>query len=319
MIFEHTKKWDGKGEIPLTLSQIKQIAGRAGRFGLHGDDSSGGVVTSMRDEDLPLIRAAIAAPMEPLRKARLQPPHDKFMAVVRALPPGTPLSVVPWLFHYVGKHHPKFALVDPERISSAYAKIDAVAEKATVKRRHVFNLAPIRWRDPNAMIAAQVMLRLCTQKMHVKHVELLETAGMMDTINEMRAVIQKSRSSMAKTILPKLESIHGTLVTYLWFHYRLPVTFSDRQEVLDLKHEIEHAMQWCLERLSAKHRPWFPSSDVPGPNPSLLSPTEPGGSGKRVVASRFQRSECRSLRTSLSDADDTTEPPTKGKTRTLQA
>lgn len=263
MVIEHTMKWDGKEKKPLSLSQIKQIAGRAGRFGLHGQDSSGGVVTTMRDADLPIVHAAIAAPMEPLRKARLTPTRDTMVRVVAALPQKTPLAIVPWVFHYVGKHHPMFVLTDAEKSSSALTNIDTVAQGSTLISRSIFKLAPIRWRDSSAMYAAQVMFRLYTEKMYVPHLELLNITGMMDTVNKMRAMMRSSK--LRSGILPELESIHGTLVAYLWLHFRLPVPFADQKEVLALKEEIETAMLWCLEKMSAKHnKAGLSSSKSPG-------------------------------------------------------
>ena len=57
--FESSRKWNGPSrEIELSTSQIKQIGGCAGRYGLLGDLSDGGIVTTLYPEDLPVVKAA---------------------------------------------------------------------------------------------------------------------------------------------------------------------------------------------------------------------------------------------------------------------
>ena len=57
VIFTQVSKYSefGGQDEQLWTSQIKQIGGRAGRFGLHGGkDADAGVVTTVKEEDLPV-------------------------------------------------------------------------------------------------------------------------------------------------------------------------------------------------------------------------------------------------------------------------
>jgi len=90
VIFEACSKWDGTQQVALSVSQIKQIAGRAGRYGTQEETSGGaeplgGVVTTLNEEDLPLVHAALDAGTVPIRKASLNlltDRHEELSAVI---------------------------------------------------------------------------------------------------------------------------------------------------------------------------------------------------------------------------------------------
>ena len=75
IVFTTLTKWDGEKEITLGDSSIRQIAGRAGRFGMH----EVGLVTALNKHDLTRIREAMAAPAEPLPTIAPIAPHIKML------------------------------------------------------------------------------------------------------------------------------------------------------------------------------------------------------------------------------------------------
>ncbi|CAD6893381.1 unnamed protein product [Tilletia controversa] len=80
VIFETCTKWDGGSMVPLSTSQIKQIAGRAGRYGTQEktgeSEPQGGIVTTLNDEDLPFVHSALASGIVPIRRAALHTMDD---------------------------------------------------------------------------------------------------------------------------------------------------------------------------------------------------------------------------------------------------
>jgi len=72
---------------PLTVSQIKQIAGRAGRYGhsLVGE-KPGGFVTTLNSEDLPAVQEALSLPSTPtLTHAYIGPTFESLALIAPAL------------------------------------------------------------------------------------------------------------------------------------------------------------------------------------------------------------------------------------------
>lgn len=71
VIFTTTQKYNGKRNITLSDSSIKQIGGRAGRFGV---GESEGHITAISKDELMVVKKAIDAPVTYLKTATLWPP-----------------------------------------------------------------------------------------------------------------------------------------------------------------------------------------------------------------------------------------------------
>ena len=90
IVFDTLTKWNGKEEVTLSASQIKQIAGRAGRYGTQDKETKkadlGGVVTTRHEHELEILRAALASPLLPIRRAAIQPSSETFVQLSAVLP-----------------------------------------------------------------------------------------------------------------------------------------------------------------------------------------------------------------------------------------
>ncbi len=78
--FFEVEKFDGRQRRPLTPTEVRQIGGRAGRFGL----SRAGLVGALNPADLAVVRRSLEGPEAPLTVARVAPSPEAL-----ALLPGT--------------------------------------------------------------------------------------------------------------------------------------------------------------------------------------------------------------------------------------
>lgn len=95
IVFLQAEKFDGVSRRPLKTSEIKQISGRAGRFGIYDT----GYVNARGDEELEYIRAHFQETEEPLTQVNLGFPQilldiagplDELLKVWRSVEPSKP-------------------------------------------------------------------------------------------------------------------------------------------------------------------------------------------------------------------------------------
>ncbi|EKM56109.1 uncharacterized protein PHACADRAFT_63855, partial [Phanerochaete carnosa HHB-10118-sp] len=245
IVFDTTTKWNGHEMAPLSLSSIKQIAGRAGRFGMHDDNDASGVATTLWENDLPVVADALRATAQPIKYARIHPTQERFEQVVQVLPAGTPLSAAELVFGYVSRIHPSFEMQNVRDIAQAFDIVDKTAGGLTLGDRHLLRLAPIQWRDPEMLEMTSHLIRIYTQSLAVDYRQLLKATGVQKILKEIEDAECMGNRPPAWG-LSALELAHKVVIVYLWLSYRNPVAFSQRTQMAEVKHKMEKLMEWCL-------------------------------------------------------------------------
>ncbi|CDK27710.1 unnamed protein product [Kuraishia capsulata CBS 1993] len=147
VIFSTIMKFNGRRMEKLSVSQTKQIGGRAGRFGVHGEGESVGLISSFKKSDLAPIRTTMNYPVEYLSQAALWPSDKIWIRYHSMFAKGTKLRAVLKRFQ---KDYEKRA--DPENNTFFLTNIYQVTEGADF-----FNMSKL---DENSNFSIHDQLRL---------------------------------------------------------------------------------------------------------------------------------------------------------------
>ncbi|KAF9106556.1 RNA helicase [Mortierella sp. AM989] len=201
IIFEAVEKFDGLVVRNLSLTQIKQIAGRAGRF---GTDYAVGQVTTLVQSDIPTLKRALASPMTEIKRAAIQPTAEMIEGFAIQMP-GAPFSHVLKMFDLMSRNSTMFFPGLFRNMISAAAILDNI--KMPVRERIPFISAPIQTRDPTSVNAAVILAKAVSD-------------GRKISIDEIVRLPEKGSKEEDKLDLQKLESSHRVIMLYLWLSQR---------------------------------------------------------------------------------------------------
>lgn len=296
IIFETLRKYDGTKEVPLSDSQVKQIAGRAGRYGQattagSSPDANSGLVTTLEADDLPALRAALASPPKPIPRAYLDAPLEAMEALSMLLLPTGDSDSLSTMVPYATllQDFREFALVPRACAYSDVVNASKVAELLAAQEKDLsldelatFSRAPVASRDESVVSAFNAYVSRYVADGCVETVDALKDTGLLDALELVELAKEAyPATTNAKTFrplppaivaaLPQLESLHRALVLYVWLSFRLELAFPGRAEAIEHKERAEDALEFLLERLPGLKRTRQPRRR----NEGLDLPTRP--------------------------------------------
>ncbi|MCJ2012288.1 helicase-related protein [Methylobacterium sp. J-076] len=226
VIFSAVTKWDGTATRPLTNPEIRQIAGRAGRFG-HQDE---GHVSATDEGSLGPIRDALAgAPTAPAADTRFYVRPDLIAIEAAALELGT-ASLADVLAHFSRATFYDGSPFQPSEMDEALEAARAVDRaRLPIREAFAFAVAPIDRRDA----VSQAMLDRWVQA---------RAAG---------ACVPALRARVAGD-LDELERTVKLGAAYLWLARRFPDTFDEVEATKGLRSRANAAIEAQL-RDTASH------------------------------------------------------------------
>ena len=234
VIFSAVAKWDGTATRPLTNPEIRQIAGRAGRFG-HQDE---GHVSATDDASLGPIRDALAgAPTAPAADTRFYVRPDLIAIEAAAAELGTE-ALAEVLTHFSRATFYDGSPFQPSAMEEALEAARAVdTAHLPIREAFAFAVCPIDRRDP----ASTAMLDRWVQA---------RAAGA--PVPALRANVGGALEYLERTV--KLAA------AYLWLARRFPDTFDEAEATRLLRGRANAAIEQTLREtassnLAARARP----------------------------------------------------------------
>ncbi|ETN42296.1 uncharacterized protein HMPREF1541_04237 [Cyphellophora europaea CBS 101466] len=245
VIFETVQKFNGVRREQLSIPQIKQIAGRAGRYrtaqdatkketrhtGRHAKDRPVGLVTTLDEMDLPIVRHALASEAEPITTAGLLPPGEFVEDFAARLPADTPHEYVLTRLSEAAAVHPRFSLCRL-RDQLTVARIIEPVKNLTTADRHVFTAAPFGFRGESKQAGVQLLFDVATRVGNGERMSIVD----LPTIP---LELLEPSLSPGRRVLEKLEFLHQALILYLWLSYRMASNFADQEMAFHAKEMVE--------------------------------------------------------------------------------
>lgn len=271
VVFESVAKHDGTKVRSLTLPELKQIGGRAGRYrtatqamqttptaptaetpdlGLLVDPTPPkqatnpaqvGFVTTLEEVDLDSVHGSFDQEAEPLQTAGLLPPSNVLERFASYFPAGTPLTFMLLRLRDIARLPERFHMCSFQ----SQLEVAQVIQRfpMTIHDRAVFLAAPVSFRDYKMVDVVKALA----------HRVASNDNGDLLSISEIPLeILDYERENYPEgkiEYLKHLESLHRALTLYLWLSYRYTGIFQSQPLAFHVKEMVEQRINGYLEKL----------------------------------------------------------------------
>ncbi len=245
VIFESTVKYNGRGGYSqLSVSEIKQIAGRAGRYktaaeGISDSTSSVtvkakrnvGLATTLDSNDHQVLKTAMETEVESIKACGIFPPVWAYKRFAAYFPRGTPFTYILTRLPEIASTSPHFFLCD---MDDQFLVADAIEQfDLTVEDRMIFMASPADMRNNKDMLIT-----------FASHVAAQSNADLLD-IKELELELLDVEVP-GQNYLPRLEILHSAITLYLWLSYRFAGVFRSQPLAFHVKGLVEKKIDEAL-------------------------------------------------------------------------
>jgi ATP-dependent RNA helicase SUPV3L1/SUV3 len=263
IIFETIYKRSNNGREKLSISQLKQIAGRAGRYRIAHQDlnkegsasasdeqnarlreyratTTVGLVTCLDEEDLRYVQLALRTEPDPIKHAVIIPPAEFVDEFASHLPSGIPFEYILKRLSELSVLNSRYQIADIRDQLTIARALDQIKDLSVVSR-YLLAASPADLRTSTMHSILQVFGR-CVAEM-----KMITIAD----IEEVPLEVLERPLTNDRSYLVELELLHKALVLYLWLSYRFVNVFKDREMAFYAKSLCEEKINRCLLEFSA--------------------------------------------------------------------
>ena len=259
VIFESVFKYDGSTHRLLTVPELKQIGGRAGRYrssrsSTHSDPQAEetekmGYVSTLDERDLRSVHRSFTVVAPPLEAAIIEPPVALIEAFSTYFPAKTPLSFMLMRISEIATLSDLYRLgVDPHKLDMA----DMIQDiDMNIYDRLTLCHMPINIRAEGAVDVLRAFGRAIASKqggdfLGIKEIPL----GVLDERLDMYMREGKVSNKDGANYLYRIESLHHAINAYLWLSYRYTHIFKDQALAFHVRELVEQRLMENLEHLN---------------------------------------------------------------------
>ena len=226
LLFAQDSKFINRRETPLTPLEVRQISGRAGRFGLNEI----GFVGTYRIPTAP-IQAALRAEPEPVERAHLAPNLDQLLAIAGLKgDQNDALAKLLQLFVRSVKPDPTIYLLANLTDQIVLARITDRFQNLDLSVRFALSAAPVALRSRDTLMAFEQMTATVARGEQMPLSRVLPN-GHPD--------------------LPRLNILEETMRVvnlYCWLHYRFADCFPELEQAIQHRKKINKEISTILQK-----------------------------------------------------------------------
>ncbi|ONM09136.1 DExH-box ATP-dependent RNA helicase DExH16 mitochondrial [Zea mays] len=255
IIFSTMMKFDGFCNRELTVAEIKQIAGRAGRY---GSKFPVGEVTCLNPQDLPLLHSSLKSASSIIERAGLFPTFD-LLSLYSRLHGTDFFHPILERFLEKAKLSPDYFITDCEDMLKVAAIVDDLP--LGLYDKYLFCMSPVDVSDDisaQGLVQASISILLffftifCGTRIHVSNFFNMQFAEnyARKGIVRLKEIFTPGTLQVPKTDnqLKELESVHKVLELYVWLSFRMDDSFPDREVAASQKSICSMLIEEYLER-----------------------------------------------------------------------
>ena len=259
VVFQAISKYNGMYNERLSVSDIRQIGGRAGRYRSAFQDKQSsrqtispspqdkknetlptGFVTTLHEDDLSFVQGAMQKEPDPITVARVLPPLEIVEEYAAGLPKGLPFEYVMNRLLQEAELHPRYKLCDARSQLQGVQVIDKV-DGLTPGQRYLICLSPAENRLVSGQKVSQALAKAIASK---KAITIAD-------VPEIPLEILEQPMSGKREYLSGLEALHKAIIQYLWLSYRFQTIFKDQAMAMHAKELVEQKINTTLVEFSA--------------------------------------------------------------------
>lgn len=269
VVFEAVAKHDGTKVRTLTLPELKQIGGRAGRFRTAAQAAQApaatptssvsagdlafspeapapkmgqaGLVTTMEDIDLEVVHGSFEKEAEPLKTAGIMPPAFIIERFSSYFPVGTPFSFILLRLRDIARLPAHYHMSNLRNNIAIANHLQSVP--LSVYDRSIFLNAPVAMKDDAMKDFVKALASLVAWHGSDKLLDIKELK--LEVLDHTRTSYPHGRAEYLK----QLESLHKCLTLYLWLSYRYVGVFQNQALAFHIKSMVEERIDEYLANL----------------------------------------------------------------------
>ena len=228
VVFSTVHKYDGVETRPLNAAEVQQIAGRAGRFGMHDE----GRVTTLDRDDLPHVRRMLAEPQAKMRSALEIAPSPWHVDALSQLL-GT-RQVAPILTYFASRIAAKGSLFETAGLEDQVGLarvVDRMAGRLSLADKFTFSCAPITHDKDNELAYFESCL-------------LAYVRGRTQPLPSAPGWLEEGHPGF----LEDAEFLSKDVSLYAWLSYKFPAVYPDGEAVPELRTRLSRYIERELLR-----------------------------------------------------------------------